>query len=127
MSKPKFTWELPDSNLLLKVSNGDRETTWRIKKNCGMSDLYTIFTEVASVIDEALLDYSDVRMQKFSENIGPDVGWPGESMVEQCRTVDEDELQAALAAKVAGVTLTGPDWWSGRSAQDLELYEDDPE
>lgn len=118
--KPKFSWEPSQGSLLLKVTNGDRETTWRVKKNAGMSDLYTIFQEVASAIDDTLY----VRTPKVDiETILYDDDKLKDWLNSQSETTTEEESRQALAAKAASVTLSSSNWFGSEDdLSDLDLY-----
>lgn len=49
----KFSWEpLDGGSLLLRVADGDRETTWKLTKRTSIDRLYQMLWEIQSTIDE---------------------------------------------------------------------------
>lgn len=106
----KLTWEVDKTSLVLKVTDGAKETTWRIRKTSKAEDLRGMFEEIES----ALMGTELPR-------------WTGKPMIERVRTVDDVELaelqryqgvqadseeasRAAQAAQVAKLN-TGAKWF----------------
>lgn len=75
----KLTWEVEKTSLVLKVTDGAKETTWKIRKTSKVEDLRGMFEEIES----ALMGTELPR-------------WTGKPMfepwVEDARTVDAEEL-----------------------------------
>jgi hypothetical protein len=115
----KLTWEVDKTSLVLKVTDGAKETTWKIRKTTRLEDIRVMLEE----IQLALWDPS---------------GWHPEAakpMLEEARTVDAEELaelqryqptretteeasRAAQAARVAKLNI-GAKWFE---ADDDETY-----
>lgn len=119
----KFSWEpLDRGSLLLRITDGDRETTWKVRKNTTTEKLQEVFTEM---LFELGSDASKV--------------WDYPPMVESVRTVDAEELaelrgtpgqatteeasKAALAAKAASVSAAGGNFWRNFKDTDDRVYE----
>jgi len=113
MPKPKFSWEpLDGGSLLLRVTDGDKTTTWTVKPRQQNNTICNMLQEVAS----ALWDRADWDLEKNR--------WDGVPMIETVRTVDAEELaelqqkkpiteeesRQALAAKAAKV-LANANWF----------------
>jgi hypothetical protein len=119
----KFSWEpLDRGSLLLRITDGDRETTWKIRKNTSIDKVRMIFDEMT---DE--LGATNVELHSWE--------WAGTPMPETVRTVDAEELaelqgyqpiqetseeasRAAQAARVAKLNI-GAKWFE---ADDDETY-----
>jgi len=81
MPKPKFSWEpLDGGSLLLRVTDGDKTTTWTVKPRQQNNTICNMLQEVAS----ALWDRADWDLEKNR--------WDGVPMIETVRTVDAEEL-----------------------------------
>lgn len=74
MSK-KFTWEVEKTSLILRVTDGAKETTWKIRKGMLSGQLITVFNEVLNSLWES-----------------EPAPWDGKPMLEAVRTVDAEEL-----------------------------------
>jgi hypothetical protein len=76
----KLTWEVDKASLVLKVTDGAKETTWKIRKSTKTEDLRTILEEMQLALWEPG---------------GPNSWGPIEPtvpMLEAVRTVDAEEL-----------------------------------
>lgn len=114
----KLTWEVEKTSLVLKVTDGAKETTWKIRKTAKAEDLRGIFEE----IEMALMGVTPTK-------------WDGKAMLETSRTVGAEELaelqryqgvqadseeasRAAQAAQVAKLNI-GAKWFE---ADDDDTY-----
>jgi hypothetical protein len=81
----KLTWEVDKTSLVLKVTDGAKETTWKIRKSTKIEDLRTMLEEMQLALwDSTNLD------QRYVEEYVPQ--WTGKPMIESVRTVDAEEL-----------------------------------
>lgn len=131
MTAKKFSWEpLDRGSLLLRITAGDKDTTWKIRKATKIEDLYETFSEIALILGD---DVQPIGWQsetgRIPQNptriVDPDSPedaqdhW--EAFLSNSHAVTEEESLQALADKVAGVTLSGEGkWWKG-DAEDLPL------
>lgn len=78
----KLTWEVDKTSLVLRITDGDRETKWVVRKN-------TTTEKLRGFLSEMLLE-----LQESPENEYGD--WariaPNTPMIESVRTVDAEEL-----------------------------------
>lgn len=76
----KLTWEVDKTSLVLKVTDGAKETTWKVRKSTKTEDLRTMLEEMQLALWEP----------------GGPNGWPEIEptvpMFERVRTVDAEEL-----------------------------------
>lgn len=118
----KLTWEVDKTSLVLKVTDGAKETTWKLRKTTKLEDIRTMLEEMQLALWEP----------------GGPNGWakiaPNTPMIESVRTVDAEELaelqryrhyetseeasRAAQAAEVARLSI-GAKWFE---ADDDETY-----
>lgn len=115
----KLTWEVDKTSLVLKVTDGAKVTTWRLRKTAKAEEHRVTFEE----IEQALM----------GANLVPK--WTGKPMIEGVRTVDAEELaelrwyqgvqaeseeasRAAQAREVARLNI-GAKWFE---ADDDETY-----
>jgi hypothetical protein len=75
----KLTWEVDKTSLVLKVTAGAKETTWKLRKNMGPQDYIVVFGQIL----ESLLDNSAPMTIGRAEY---------KPMIESVRTVDAEEL-----------------------------------
>jgi hypothetical protein len=75
----KLTWEVDKTSLVLKVTDGAKETTWKLRKNMKFDDLRTMLIEMVMEIDASELRDWPVRQ-------------PTKPMLETAHTVDAEEL-----------------------------------
>ena len=109
-----MSWEADKASLVLKVTDGAKETTWRLRKNMGSAPLITIFNEVLNSLWET----------------GP-APWEPKPLIELVRTVDDVELaelredaeKASRAAQQAAVDKLsrGAIWWNNDDDLDEEI------
>ena len=106
-----MSWEADKASLVLKVTDGAKETTWRLRKNMGSAPLITIFNEVLNSLWET----------------GP-APWEPKPLRELVRTVEDVPLyepadtsekasMAALKAK-ADALSTNAQWWDNDDDDD---------
>lgn len=120
MARPRFSWDYYDetASLILKVTSGERETTWRVGPRPNSSKLADVLLEVV----EALGDYeSDVPAKPLRAPEKPAQS-PEVSGDEQMSEEGSAELRAA---KARSVERTGKAWFSNMEddAESLPLYE----
>lgn len=80
MSK-KLTWEVEKTSLVLKITDGPKETTWKIRKTAKAEDLRTILEEMQLALWEPSSNKDWVRVA------------PNTPMFETAHTVDAEELE----------------------------------
>lgn len=113
----KLTWEAEKASLVLKVTDGAKETIWKIRKNTDNEVLRQIFEEL------------QLAMWVSGWKMAEEEPWAGMPMRETVRTVDDVELaeiqvdserasRAAQAARVAQLNI-GAKWFE---ADDDETY-----
>lgn len=124
MSK-RFTWEVEKTSLILRVTDGAKETTWKIRKNMKLEDVSQTLEDmwVALQGGKTLGELA----QELVPPVGAAVPWDGRPMLEAVRTVDAEELaelqryktvqadseeasRAAQAARVAQLNV-GAKWF----------------
>lgn len=76
----KLTWEVEKTSLVLKVTDGAKETTWKLRKSTDNETIRTILEELQLAMW--------VPGWKMSE----EEPWTGKPMFEAARTVDAEEL-----------------------------------
>lgn len=118
-----FAWESATAgSLLLKVTKGDKTSTWKIRKATSDEDLYQIFTEIAYMIDPG--EHTN-RLQPVSADVSADKDsidrW--NDFNPSVSATSEQESMAALAAKARSVDLTQTQGkWFGDDAEDLPFH-----
>lgn len=120
MSK-KLTWEVEKTSLVLRIADGDRETTWKLTKNTTHARLARIFSEMSFIMD-------GIATGRYGATAD------FKPMLEGGRTVDAEELaelqryqhnetseEASRAAQAAAVRQLniGAKWFE---ADDDETY-----
>ena len=75
----KLTWEVDKTSLVLKVTDGPKETTWKIRK-----------TTKPEVLRQTLEEMQLALWEPHMDNWGPIA--PTKPMLEAVRTVDAEEL-----------------------------------
>lgn len=119
MGSPKFSWEVWDqtSSLILKVTNGDRETTWRIGPRPSVTKLADLFLEIVGELDQIPPDVAG-RPLRASEKPVQIVDGPEDTQM------TEEGSAELRAAKARQVDKTGRKWFSNMdSGEELPLYE----
>lgn len=97
----KLTWEVDKTSLVLKVTDGAKETTWKLRKTTKTEDLRRMFEE----IEMALLGAEQPKV------------WDFKPMLEAARTVDAEEL--AELQRYQGIQATSEE--ASRAAQAREV------
>lgn len=85
----KLTWEVEKTSLVLKVTDGAKETTWKLRKTTSLVD-------VSQAIEDIWLALQDTETvaelaNRLIPHMDPPV-WDGKPMFEAARTVDAEEL-----------------------------------
>ncbi len=117
----KFSWEpLAGGSLLLRVTDGDRTTTWKLTKSTKPLRVAAMMAEISGALmtEEPKFDYfrkaepmTDITLDGVPitlEEISPK------------DTITEAMSRAAQADRVAGLHANGGKWWS-EDVNDLEL------
>jgi hypothetical protein len=119
----KLTWEVDKTSLVLKVTDGAKETTWKLRKNMKLEDIRIALEEMHAGL---------------TDPVSAGTGWariaPNTPMFESARTVDAEELaelqryrhyetseeesRAAQAAEVARLNISAK-WFD---VDDSETY-----
>lgn len=121
----KLTWEVEKTSLVLRITDGDRETKWVVRKS-------TTTEKLRGFLGEMLLELQESPEESYGD-------WariaPNTPMIESVRTVDAEELaelqryqavqadseeasRAAQAARVRQLNI-GAKWFE---ADDDETY-----
>lgn len=120
----KLTWEVDKTSLVLKVTDGAKETTWKIRKTAPLADVSQVFEDVWLALQdtETVADLANRLIPHMEAPV-----WDGKPMLETARTVDAEELaelqryqavqanseeasRAAQAARVRGLNI-GAKWF----------------
>jgi hypothetical protein len=119
MAKPRFSWEVFEEtySLILKVTNGDRETTWRIGLRPNSPKLVDLFLEV---IDELEWPAAETPRKPLAAPEKPEQP-PEVHGDQQMSEAGSAELRAARARSVE---KTGRRWYSNidDDSEELPLY-----
>lgn len=95
----KFTWEVEKTSLILRVTDGAKETTWKIRKNTSETQLARVFNEM---LNEVLGNPTPTHEERV------------ETWLEQSSTAvqasSEEASRAAQAARVAQLNV-GAKWF----------------
>jgi hypothetical protein len=108
----KMTWEVDKTSLVLKVTGGPKETTWRIRKGINIVDLSQILEDVWLSLQD------DQTMLDLAQKLLPPVEaptWDAEELAELDRyqpvqADSEEASRSAQAARVAQLSA-GAKWW----------------
>lgn len=98
----KFTWEVDKTSLILRVTDGSKETTWKIRKNTPVAD-------ISQVLEDAWLSLQDNKtMQDLANQLLPPVEastWDAEELagLERYAPIQADSEEASRAAQAAYV------------------------
>lgn len=83
MSSKKLTWEVDKTSLVLKVTDGAKETTWKLRKSQGAD----VWTEIFSEMLDSLGGLEPTPWEPLQPTRPMFEPW-----VEDVRTVDAEEL-----------------------------------
>ena len=107
-----MSWEVDKTSLVLKVTGGPKETTWRIRKSINIADLSQILEDVWLSLQD------DQTMLDLAQKLLPPVEvptWDAEELAELDRyqAVQADSEQASRDAQAARVAKlnAGAKWW----------------
>lgn len=86
----KLTWEVEKTSLVLKVTDGAKETTWKLRKNMRLSDVSQAVEDIWLALQDTktVADLADQLMPHMDYEIAPT-----RPMIESVRTVDAEELE----------------------------------
>jgi len=118
--KAKFSWEpLTGGSLRLRVTQDEKDTTWKITKRTTSDRLITILWEVqeAMATKDQIVEAYGLRPMNFSTTTVEDQPvWDH---------ITEEMSKAQLAAKAKAVNKIEGAWWSNidESDDDLPFYE----
>ena len=105
----KLTWEVEKTSLVLRVTDGAKETTWKIRKNQGSGVWIKIFSEILNSLE-------DLVPAPWDEIL------PTRPMLETARTVDEEEfLEFLELQRYQGVQASSEE--ASRAAQAARVRE----
>lgn len=114
VSKPRFSWEpVGTGSLRIRVTCGDREVSWTVRKNMSAAALADLFEEVSNELLECLsLEDPGMKGQIVKGAYLDEV--PGYQMTNYLvqDTVTEKMSMDALKAKAAEATAHGGQWWN---------------
>lgn len=117
----KFSWEpLDRGSLLLKVTNGDRETTWKLTKRTSQLRHARIMNEVHM----ALMEDIEEGPVPWKQNQAMSDTLSG-LLTNHPISADADTEEAsreALRAKAAAVATADGKWWEKTDMAQLDLY-----
>jgi hypothetical protein len=128
----KLTWEVDKASLVLKVTDGAKETTWKLRKTSKIEDVSQVFEDIWVALQDTQT-LGDLANRLIPELPAP--VWDGRPMLETASTVDAEELaelqrykavqatseeasRAAQAARVHQLNI-GAKWFE---ADDDETY-----
>jgi hypothetical protein len=107
----KLTWEVDKTSLVLKVTDGAKETTWKLRKASKIEDISQVFEDIwVSLQDTETLGDLANRLIPQLPDYDP---WQGKPMLEAVRTVDAEELEQLQ--RYQGVQATSEE--ASRAAQ----------
>jgi hypothetical protein len=86
----KLTWEVDKTSLVLKVTDGAKETTWKLRKTSKIEDVSQVFEDIWVALQDTQT-LGDLA-QKLMPEPEPYVVTPTTPMFERVRTVDAEEL-----------------------------------
>lgn len=86
----KLTWEVDKTSLVLKVTDGAKETTWKLRKNMSLGDTSQAIEDIWLALQDTktVADLADQLMPHMDYEIAPT-----RPMIESVRTVDAEELE----------------------------------
>lgn len=107
----KFSWEASKgASLIIRITDGDRETTWKITKTTAVERLAVIFSEASE-----MLDPRQKLVGELKELL--------QSPVEEFTETDLDfESKAELEARVEALRAPGGAWFASAD-NELPLFE----
>lgn len=124
-SRAKFSWEpLTGGSLLLRVTQDEKDTTWKVSKRTSSDRLITILWEVQEALAIDKVAGASFALPQRVAVRGPliDSGGVEYRMNDE---VTEEMSRAALAAKAAKVSVSlGGKWFENidESDDDLPMY-----
>lgn len=101
----KLTWEVEKTSLVLKVTDGAKETTWKLRKSMSLGDTSQAIEDIWLALQDtkAVADLADQLMPHMDS-------WPIDAtipMYETARTVDAEELAELRGISVDALTEEG--------------------
>lgn len=105
----KFSWEVEKTSLTLRVADGAKETTWKIRKSSDSETLREVFEEIQLALWEGKPMRETVRTVDEEELAAIQKAWEEKSSVSTEETSEEASM-AALQAKVDALS-TNAQWW----------------
>lgn len=111
MPKPKFSWETPAGSLVLKITDGSKETKWTFRKTTKFEDLMTALEEMVGTLSQR---YTVGKPWPVEYNPYPD---KEATWLEPVQATTEEDSKAALAAKAAKAQAGA--WFSAKDDGDL--------
>ena len=117
----KLTWEVEKTSLVLKITDGPKETTWKIRKTTKPEDLRQVLEEMQLALWEPHMDnYGPIQptrpMFEAGYQLNPEV--VAELQGYQYYETSEEASRAAQAAEVRRLNI-GAKWFE---TDDDETY-----
>lgn len=114
----KFSWEsLDNGSLLLRVTDGDHESTWKLTKRTSVDRVYSMLWEIQSTIDEQRYERVpgvNARLTE-AELEASQKAWEERSNTSVPANTEEASM-AALRAKADAVSV-GAKWWDSEEEE----------
>jgi hypothetical protein len=96
----KMSWAVDKTSLVLRLADGVKETTWKLRKTAKAEDLARVFGEIF----DSLMDIKPyTAAEEFYEPVAP-------SWVPEVVDTGEEASRAAQAARVRQLN-EGAKWW----------------
>jgi hypothetical protein len=115
--RPKFSWSLDENSdcLLLLVDHGDRKVSWKVAAT-QPGKLAKVFREVAEELNPTAK-----RPAPPGRVVSSTVSPKQDAETGEVQQQSEEASMDQLAAKAAGVTTTGKDWFANMQQDSDEL------
>ena len=109
MTSKRFNWEAEKATLTLRVTDGAKETTWRIRKTTSNDTLREVFEELQMAMWEGKPLQESVRTVDAEELAELQKAWEDRSST-AVQATTEEASRAAQAAQVAQLSR-GAKWF----------------
>jgi hypothetical protein len=104
----KFSWEVDKTSLILRVTDGAKETTWKLRKNIGLEEVSQVTEDIWVALQDTqtLGELANKLMPSVEERVD---AWESQSST-AVQADTEEASRAAQAARVAQLNV-GAKWW----------------
>lgn len=104
----KFSWEVDKTSLVLRVTDGSKETTWKMRKNIGLEEVSQITEDIWVALQDTqtLGELANKLMPTVEERV---TAWEEQSST-AVQADTEEASRAAQAARVAQLSI-GAKWF----------------